>query len=618
MRVHGISGTSFWLDEILQVEAARGGVQQAWAMTPRDRLPLDYCLNSLFLKLGENELWGRMHAALLNSMWVVAMGVLASVTGGRRAVTPTVVLAMLSPFAIRFAREASFYSLVLFGQTMFLLAMAVAFRAMRSLNSRKRWLAVFLATTIGLWSGITVWVSLPLATCAAFACWFAFGGTARIRRPAASAAVHVLSALAAGALTAIPLIVRQRALPVTAFHAGFDGMSGSRMLQYMDIFSAGHDWYSFQRGSGWLLFLPALIGTTMIFRGRGFAVAFLAASAILPTAAILALLKYRGHWVEARYFLPAYPALLALTGIGSVRIGWWLRRFPMAARMPAGVAALIPVLPWLTVSLSFQWNHPLTRSDWRGAVALVSRHARPGDRLSAIDNLDAACLRYYERRLAVKIPISELPGSPGGIVPSPGTWIVHRDLYAGDPRHAAVAGVPVLRQLDLLTVRALMEPRRSAAIRLERVTPRFPGGRLPARIEPEASEWLGEGWQAAEDWSGVGVRPVGPGTNEVWLDLAEPRPLTLRVRVHAYQAASGPALGLSLAVEGNHVADRSPSGEWSEVEWTVPAKYLRAGLNLVTLRPSRSVTPAEVDPSSTDGRALSFWVDWIEVGAAGR
>jgi hypothetical protein len=147
--------------------------------------------------------------------------------------------------------------------------------------------------------------------------------------------------------------------------------------------------------------LLMLLALALLGRGRSRATTLIAASAVLPAAALFALGQLKPFVFEVRYFIGAVPLVLLL--LGRAATSW----SPRAATRAIAVAATLAVLAAGLADQQFNGSNPRVY-DFRGALAAVDRDARPGDTLLYTPQYLNHVIDYYghvqARPLADRLP----------------------------------------------------------------------------------------------------------------------------------------------------------------------------------------------------------------------
>ena len=115
LRLHQLEYKSLWVDEILQVQAARAGIEgvlRLGAHAAAGAPPLDLLITALVIPLGTNEFILRFPAAAWGCVTIaLTFAVAMQSTRDRRIGLAAAFLVALAPLLVRFSQEVRFYSL---------------------------------------------------------------------------------------------------------------------------------------------------------------------------------------------------------------------------------------------------------------------------------------------------------------------------------------------------------------------------------------------------------------------------------------------------------------------------------------------------------------------------
>lgn len=121
--------------------------------------------------------------------------------------------------------------------------------------------------------------------------------------------------------------------------------------------------------------------------------------------------------------------------------------------------------------------------------------------------------------------------------------------------------------------------------------------------------YLEEGWHGAERAGDLTFRWVSREAQLIVpLDRAES--LRVRVTIQAFMYPNAPAQSVVLIVNGDMLAPLLVGPDWHPIEWVVPQRSLRAGVNRLTLRFARDTRPIDAG-IGPDGRLLAAAIDTI-------
>jgi len=620
-----LSDSSFWLDEVLQVEVARLPLSKVWGATHYERVPLDYYLMALALRLGENEFTGRLHAAILGALTVSAAGYWGRFAGGARLAIAAMGLWFALPVAVRFSAEGSQYAMILFAMTYFLAASWGVLRLGRRAH-RSNWFHVTLSVALVFWSSILAWLGGAIAGAAFLGMLMvrAAQSTPLFRTSWARTAGCYIGATALGMVLSIPVFWRYAHTPSPGFFAPFDGLDAALILRYLGFATLGYDWMEHAPGAQWALlplFAFACSGAVLSRRSRPIT-GFSLACAFVVGAAILGALYHTNHWLEFRYFMPALPFLVMACALGVVGFGCAVDLFLVRGGGTIAGSALLATI--VSVSVWYVTTTPFPRPDWRGLLHYIAETSPNTSKVFVANILDVAPVRYYARRNGIRADVISIDQNLSRLREAMGTshgdWFVHSKiwhwnkmkpeydrLFAEFPEPHPQMHMAHGRQFhpwDVLLSRAAESGR----------IPTLGGDEQKVTIRSRREEILrGAGWLVAEGWGDEGMLPVSGDGGRFAAVLESAATLDISVSATAFRPELSPPLALVLHVNGKQFAE-VPAVEGShDYAFTIPAELLRARANIFELRPTRTLVPAELDSSSTDRRALSFWVSKVTI-----
>lgn len=547
--------------------------------------------------------------------------------GGARLGIAAMALWFALPAAVRFSTEGSQYALVLFAMTYFLAASWAVWRLGRRARM-KTWIHVTLSVAFVFWSSLLAWLGGAVA--GAMVLGMLLARAARAEAPWRAkwfgVAGRYVGASALGMVLSIPVFWRYAHSPSPGFYAPFTDYDSALLIKHLACATLGFDWMEYQPGAHWpLLALVALacIGAVLNRRLRGVTIVSIF-GAFAVGGVIIASLYRANHWIEFRYLMPALPFIGMASALGVVRLGRLVDRFTKRGLGDivgsAALAAIVSACVWYVSTT------PMPRADWRGAIRHIANETPTARQIFVVDFLDIEPVKYYSERFDLKAEIISIDRDAErlseAIASSPGAWFVHREMWDWD-------------QLDELfgnTFAELPEPNKELHFVHARQFLPWPellsraaeSGRIPTlgsdedkvTIRSRRDEPLrGAGWHVAEGWGDEIMLPISAGGARFAAVLDRAMPISIAVRAASFRPDVTPPLALELYV--NDVK----SGELSAVEgmhdyvYAIPASALHARANIFELRPSRALVPAELDSTSTDTRALSFWVSKITIRA---
>jgi 4-amino-4-deoxy-L-arabinose transferase-like glycosyltransferase len=402
LRLHGLGDESFWHDEAWTWGLVRDG-GLLWKLTRLDaHPPLYFALLHAWARFGDSEAWLRLPSTLAGIASVLLIARLGRRLGGPRAGLAAALFLALSPYAIRYSREARSYALL------FLLCLAAldAVLDLRDDPESRSWIRLGLlggAVALTHYLGVLFLIALP-----------AF--RVPLLRPALLAAA-VFSPWAASFLEHATLVDRSFWIPAPTPALVRDSLGEL-------LAGAGPVWLA-------LPFYAALV-----VRPRALAV----------LAAVPVVLELILSLRRPLFYTPTFQYVL---------IPLFLATAVAVAQRPALALLALCFLPGL-------WRDTTTlrKEDWRGAAREIA--AAPGP-VVAVPGFVAAGLEAY--RVPVILPVEQdslaRPGLDAGAVlgavdGEPRVWLAWR--YGDDGGWRARLGTP-RREWSSRGVRlALYEP----------------------------------------------------------------------------------------------------------------------------------------------------------------
>lgn len=359
LRFATLSTQGFWLDEAVTADlmdrSLRGMLR---GVSDGESTPYLYYLVSWGWAqvLGTGEAALRALPALLGTLTIPLVALLARRVAGDRAAILAAVLAAVCPLLVWYAQEARAYALLMLLATASVLLLLradersspgrlAAWALTAALAIATHWFAHFLV------AGEAVW--LLWATRGRRGAWVAAGAVA----------------LAAAAL--LPLLISQR----DAGRAGFIGEDSlaKRVAQIPKQLAIGYDAPAENALAALALLLLALAAAGLVVgvrRGAGerraLGAVLVAAGAALGLPLLAA--AAGNDFVLTRNVLAALPLLVALAGAG----------FALLPHRAPGIAAAVALAAvWLVAVLAVATTARYQRDDWRGAARALGSAARP-------------------------------------------------------------------------------------------------------------------------------------------------------------------------------------------------------------------------------------------------
>jgi hypothetical protein len=649
IRFYNIGHAGLWLDEVLQVKVTTGPFACIWKGAPKNKPPLDYYIQWLFLHGGEAEEWRvRLHACVLGAGAVAAMGLCGYAMGGLTLAFVALALTFANPLMIRFSQDGRPYSLMLFSECLFL---AVFWRFLSGDRSPKPSgiIAIALSAILCLWS--LYWSAMVCLASLLFGLvWLLMGSRRRFialateRRKGQVGAIisnrrlWLVSAvcLVLVLLSGVPLVFRAARAMEPQFYGTYDVVSWEKGRMYMDIFAMGYEWTQYVKGAGWVMAALALVGGVgwIVRRGRASAAFLCLYLFLIFFPGMFLFYRMIDHWMEVRYVLAGLPPLLMLCAMGIETMGNLISGMlgKVVHRLSRIRAIVIILLTLIIVSFSLRFilANPLRWADWRGFTQRLKEESVP-PRVVVIGNFcEWVVLEHYLNRYRIQqeVVLSDFkPAVLRDILFKGGDVMVAFEPHrASAPFNRAVASLPAVEHampwITYISLGGLDVRRRYSPQEMERVRPvlmedALGGERMRLTIRPgeEPSPFLGAGWSTQEQWVEIDIRALDGPWGEFYLPVSEPLPLTLTLRVYPYAPEAEPPLGLKIMVNHVDLGSKPVGAGWNILKWDVDAAILQKGVNDIYIIPSRILSPSSRDPKSGDFRELSVWVERVEVEA---
>ncbi|MFO7536447.1 MAG: glycosyltransferase family 39 protein [Chloroflexota bacterium] len=390
LRLHNLGGDSLWLDEMLTIWTADGGLASMLAAPTHP--PLTYILTAVSMALaGSSEFAVRLPALIAGTLSVPLCLKLGRVIRQPQAGLWLALLLALSPFHLKYAQEARHYALLLL---LTLLSFILLFRAMQQ-PRRTTWFYFGLVTVLNLYNHYAAFVVLLAQSVWILGWW--------LWQPAAGRRVtvgHVGTAVAVVVLIYLPWLPR--------FWSGLVFNTGEEVAAHTGPRVSLLDWvgeaytqfgfYATPRPQ--LFLLLALLGiAVLVWRRQWSILGLLTAAFLLPLLLIPVLPISRG--AMGRYILYLLPFYLLPTALLLAAVMEQVRQ-----RLPAPGTVLVGGL--LAVGLGhmawpvIQHEYEVMAADWRGILQYMEPQANDGDVLLTMSmnfpnglNMVGDSLPYY-------------------------------------------------------------------------------------------------------------------------------------------------------------------------------------------------------------------------------
>ena len=595
LRFHELGVPSMWLDEILSFDVATAALRQPWwrwiaATFEPEHGPLFHASLLAGRLLARPETSVRLIAAICGTLTIPLVWMAGRAACGAAGAIAASILIAYSPLSVYYSRDGRPYALL-----MMLSAAAIAAFALRA-----RWLAfAMIAVALAYTSGTAAPVLISMAIAGAIA------GRAGIR-----AAMTAL-----GGLVLIALLYRAHA-PQVAITANPD-FDIARVLQSFSI-------AALQPSDAWriayVVAALAIIGAVaLIWRDRANG-SFIAGMAVLPASVAWLVLVWLHHTFEIRYLTPALPAYVILAGCGAAEIGRWVRQ-------PAIVAAA------LAIGVAFKAtpaaiNEPYRKLDWRLIASTLWSHSQPNDLVIAANDWSAISLDFYLRRLPPRVQLLDAKESTHTIEVfasrSQPVWIVSAGVYRANVLPGWLCRYPLLLASSLeefglhyAPSRAHFMQHRASEAEQRTLAAGFANGPFALTFAPIDDAFLANGWAGAEHIGGDDVRWV-TGTEATIVTPIDTRtPHVLRARMLPFEGRGLPPQTMRVFADETEIGATTLASGWQTYEYQIPPQAWRAaGAHTVSFRFSRANVPAELDPLSSDRRALSAMFTYLAFDSA--
>ncbi len=419
LRFNQLGAKGLWGDEIWTAQWSQPSLPQVLAgqTKPPDILPLMYALVHISTRLGANEFWVRLPAALFGVIGLALFYGLAHRTLGRRTALVGTALLALSPIHIWYSQDARYYTLITalgIASVCFFYTFITADRVRPA-----SWLGFVLITTAALYTHIFAgWIILAEG---AFAVWFLVsqalrGGDEghRQRREVRAKAFWLVIALLCLALLALPVLLGLVEALQRGTSPGGEGMARLRLTPalpyfFTTAFFAEMVQYFSGGRTATLLMLPFLVvGLAATWRRKRNVAVLLICLMAAPflTSLFIEFL----HAIDFRYFLYLLPVYLLLVAEGFVVAAasleravtaWIQRRNPtvsgQARQQPVMTLALLALvlLALLATVRPLQMAYAQAKiNDWRAIAGYLASNVPPED-VVLTERWGAEALRYY-------------------------------------------------------------------------------------------------------------------------------------------------------------------------------------------------------------------------------
>lgn len=622
IRYANISRSSLWLDEVLQLIRTTGPIEDIWGNMPQDKPPLDYYIQWLFVH-GElvGEARARLHACLISSAVVLALGAWAYYMGGFKLAVVIILLSLANPLFVRFGREGRPYSLLLLAECLF-------FTAFWSMASAKKppgtgkWIFLSISVFLCLWSLYWGGVVVILTLVFGFA-WLILnpGKIKNVKRALTESKAWLF--LIIPLVSALPLIFRSSKAMMEEFPYSYSGDTLKFMIKYLNIYALGYKFNQYQAGGGLILGILAVLGLAgwLVRRKSAPALfcAFIFSSLFFGTFLYYSIID---HWISVRYTLASLPPFLMLSGMGIVSLSLIaekiFRNSPRLIRRVAGWSVLlIPALVIFGFQLNFVLQNSVNWRNWRKLAKIIKQSATEDTIVMMGDHLDNYVFSYYFDRFQLTGNVVtlnyDLNLAEQIVSQKDDVWIVMRSEEVGKEFHQLLNSmIPIDEPLPFLEVRRNIST--AEAARQRRSLNKFDFSQKDnITFSPANNQenYLGKGWAGAEKWDDRYVWGMDGSRAEIILPVKEPVSVEISLSFIAYKPLHEPQLKIKTEINGHSLEEKPVNKKDMTLNWDAPEDLFQPGINVISIVPNRTLCPAEILEDNSDFRELSLWVEEI-------
>lgn len=600
LRLPHLDRTSFWLDEIIDFDAATKIMHARWwswiTGFGREHGPLFFATQLCGRIFSSPELAARIAPAVFGvltipMLWLAARETRATTT----TATAAALLLAISPLHVYYSREARPYGLLMLLATLALIALL------------RRNIVLFGVAMIA--AAYTTGVSGPLIVAAGIGAGAAAVLT-RDRPLRARYAIAVASCIATSGV--VTWLYRERPNTSGAFPPlnarFFNELAQSFASQVLPPFDTPRAAYA--------MLLLAIAGAIHLLRrdrGNG---AIVTAFAIGPVAVGLSALAYLRHFYNVRYICCALPAYLLLAATGLAAIASWAKRETVAVAIAA--AALLALGGEM---LPAAREESYRKFDWRSAASTIWHHAAPGDAVLTENGWTTICLEFYLRQFPPRVEIANAAES----MAIAGHWYrTHTPLWivrAGYEPDSSVSawscGFPLLLANRREDFRVHYAPslahflqNRALASELRTLSEQSDGG-CSILFGPDDAVFAISGWAGIEGAPGGYRRWAVNHESTVLLPIRGAADRTIRFLA----MPAGHEQRVRLSLDGHDLGGLAMKQGWNNYEVAAPESVWTGFRHTLTMHFDQTLTPSRIDPRSNDTRALSAMFESISIAS---
>lgn len=595
LRLPHLGRASFWLDEIIDFDAATKIIHAPWwawiTGFGREHGPLFFATQVCGRIFATPEVAARIAPALLGvvTIPVVWLAARAARADAITAAAAALLLA-ISPLHVYYSREARPYGLLMLLATIALIALL------------RGNIALFAVTLVA--AAYTTGVSGPLIV----ACGIAAGAAAVLTGDRALRLRYAIAAFSCIAATGlVTLLYREKPGDATAGFPHLDArffneLVQSFALQVLPPFDT--------RRAAYAMLLLAIAGAIHLVRRDRVRGAIVIAFAFGPVAAGLSALAYLRHWYNVRYICCALPAYVLLAAAGIAAIASWARREAFAVAIAA--AAL---LAFGSQMLPAAREESYRKFDWRSAASTIWHHAAPGDAVLTENGWTTVCLEFYLRQLPPRVEIANAAES----MAIAGHWYrTHTPLWivrAGYEPDSSVSawscGFPLLLADRREDFRVHYSPslahflqNRALESELRTLSEQFDGDGCTILFGPDDGIFAISGWAGIEGAPGDYRRWALNHEAAILLPVHGASDRTIRFRA----LPAGNEQRVRLSLDGRDLGTLAMKPGWNDYEVAAPQSAWSGFRHTLAMHFDQAIVPGNNDP-----RALSAMFESISV-----
>src|SRR3954453_9043569 len=593
LRLPHLDRTSFWLDEIIDFDAATKIMHARWwswiTGFGREHGPLFFATQLCGRIFSSPELAARIAPAVFGvltipMLWLAARETRATTT----TATAAALLLAISPLHVYYSREARPYGLLMLLATLALIALL------------RRNIVLFGVAMIA--AAYTTGVSGPLIVAAGIGAGAAAVLT-RDRPLRARYAIAVASCIATSGV--VTWLYRERPNTSGAFPPlnarFFNELAQSFASQVLPPFDTPRAAYA--------MLLLAIAGAIHLLRRDRVNGAIVTAFAIGPVAVGLSALAYLRHFYNVRYICCALPAYLLLAATGLAAIASWAKRETVAVAIAA--AALLALGGEM---LPAAREESYRKFDWRSAASTIWHHAAPGDAVLTENGWTTICLEFYLRQFPPRVEIANAAES----MAIAGHWYrTHTPLWivrAGYEPDSSVSawscGFPLLLADRREDFRVHYAPslahflqNRALESELRTLSEQYDGDGCSILFGPEDDVFAISGWAGIEGAPGDYRRWALNHDATILLPVHGAVDRTIRFRA----LPAGDDQRVRLSLDGRDLGELTMKPGWNDYEVAAPKTAWRGFRHTLIMHFANAVVPPN------DPRALSAMFDSISV-----